>query len=129
MLWNARENFDASLLKYTLSSYYGLLSSWSNATVRTCFRGARVSSLADFSRLSAHGFPVFWYLTSSLTFDLCPARYIRITELESLYEFRTWADVHMAGCSKNVVKGKLLHSKPLMFHPPHVDNSDPERVA
>lgn len=99
--------------------------------VHTCFRGAYVSSLVDFTRLSTYGVPVF-YLTGSSAPDLPRGRHVRITELETLCEFRTWADVHVIGCNRDVVKGKLLHSKPLMFYPPHVDHSDPllfERAA
>lgn len=100
-----------------------------NGSVHPCFRGAYVSSLADFIRLSTYGVLVF-YLTAS---NLPTTRYVRITELDNLCELRTWADVHAVGCNRDVVKGKLVHSKPLMFYPPpHVDSSDPlvfERAA
>ncbi|KAG6371439.1 hypothetical protein JVT61DRAFT_9136 [Boletus reticuloceps] len=96
-----------------------------------CFRGVYVSSLADFNHCSALAVPVF-YLTPSAVSDLPDSRWVRLTELNTLCEFRTWTDVHVIGCSRDVVRGHLLHSKPLMFYPPHVDRSDPlafERAA
>lgn len=99
--------------------------------VHSCFRGAYVSSLVDFHRLSNYGVPVF-YLTGQSPSDFPSTRYVRITELDSLCESRTWTDVHAIGCNRDIIKGKLVHSKPLMFYPPHVDHSDPlafERAA
>ncbi|KAH0828122.1 hypothetical protein J3R83DRAFT_3794 [Lanmaoa asiatica] len=98
---------------------------------RQCFRGAYVTSLADFTRLSAYGVPVF-YLTGSSASGLPDTRCVRTTELHSLCESRTWADIHVTGHNKDVIKERLVHSKPLMFYPPHVNHSDPlayERAA
>ncbi|KAI9569286.1 hypothetical protein HD554DRAFT_599694 [Boletus coccyginus] len=99
--------------------------------VRQCFRGAYVTSSTDFEYLSSFGVPVF-YLTALSSSELPPSRYVHITELTSLCEFRTWTDIDVMRHQKDVIKGKLLHSKPLMFYPPHVDRSDPlafERAA
>ena len=90
-----------------------------------------VSSLVDFTHLSIYGVPVFYLMGSSVS-DLPRSRHVRITELETFCEFRTWSDVHTTGCNKDVLKGKLLHSKPLMFYPPHMGHSTPllfERAA
>lgn len=102
-----------------------------NEPTHPCFRGAYVASSTDYDRLSSDGVPVF-YLISTPPSNLPSARYVRVTELTSICEFRRWADVNLTRHQKDVVKGKLVHSKPLMFYPPHVDRSDPlafERAA
>ena len=100
-------------------------------TTRQCFRGAYITSSTDFKYLSSLGVPVF-YLTRLSPSELPPSRYVRITELPSLCELRTWTDINVTRHQRDVIKGRLLHSKPLMFYPPHVDHSDPlafERAA
>lgn len=91
--------------------------------VRQCFRGAYVMSSADFGRLSSCGVPVF-YLTNAPSSHLPSTCFVRTTELTSICEFRTWADLNLTRHQKDVVKGRLVHSKPLMFYPPLVDSSD-----
>ncbi|KAF8549213.1 hypothetical protein OG21DRAFT_623982 [Imleria badia] len=102
-----------------------------NEPARQCFRGAYVTSSTDFKYLSSCGVPVF-YLTGLRSSGLPSSRYVHITELTSLCELRTWTDINATRHNRDVIKGKLLHSKPLMFYPPHVDHSNPlafERAA
>jgi len=94
-----------------------------NEPLRQCFRGAYVTSSTDFEYLSSCGVPVFC-LTGLSSSELPTSRYVRITDLTSLCEFRTWSDINVSRHHRDIMKGKLLHSKPLMFYPPHVDRSD-----
>ncbi|KAF8440243.1 hypothetical protein L210DRAFT_977245 [Boletus edulis BED1] len=89
-----------------------------------CFCGTYISSLTNFSYLLSLGVPVF-YPTCLRSSELPPLRYVRITELTSLCEFRKWTNINVMWNNKDIIKEKLLHSKPLMFSPPHVDCSDP----
>ncbi|KAG6374255.1 hypothetical protein JVT61DRAFT_4272 [Boletus reticuloceps] len=89
-----------------------------------CFHGAYVTLPANFSYLSSLDVPVF-YLTRLRSSELPPLRYVRITELTSLCEFHKWTNINVMQHNKDIVKGKLLHSKPLMFYPPHTDHSNP----
>ena len=89
-----------------------------------CFCGAYVTSLTDFKYLLSFDVPVF-YLTGLLSSELPPSWFIHIPELTSLCEFHMWTNMNVTRHQRDVIQGKLLHSKPLMFYPPHADCSDP----
>ena len=93
-------------------------------TTQQCFHGAYVTSSTDFKYLSSLGVPVF-YLTCLSPFELPPLQYMHITELPSLCELHTWTNINVTQHQRDVIKGRLLHSKPLMFYPPHVNHLDP----
>jgi hypothetical protein len=97
-----------------------------------CYRGVYVSTTVDFEQVSALAVPVY-YLTALIITPSLPLRQrVHIQNLGELCELRTWAEIGATGVNKDVVKGRLLHSKDLMFYPPHIDPVVPfafERAA